>query len=69
MDDATLEDKLDKLLEVTTRTETQVIACMKVDAGTRLTKLETSSKVLKWVGTTVISLITIALTYFGIASR
>ena len=69
MDDATLDDKLDKLLRVTTRTETQVQALVKIDAGTRLTKLETSNKVLKWAGTTVVSILSLALTYFGITTR
>ena len=69
MDNATLDDNLDKLLRVTTRTETQVLALVKIDAGTRLTKLETSNKVLKWVGTTVVSILSLVLTYFGITTR
>jgi len=42
-----LEEKLDKIIRVVTRTEVQVEALMKADAHTRLCKLESTSKFLK----------------------
>jgi hypothetical protein len=40
----TTEDKLDKIMRVVVRTETQVEALMQADSHTRLTKLETAHK-------------------------
>ena len=39
-----LEDKLDKIIRVVTRTEVQVESLMEADAHTRLTKLESAHK-------------------------
>ena len=43
----TLEDKLDKIIRVVTRTEVQVEALMKADSHTRITKLETAHRFWK----------------------
>lgn len=67
MDDKTLEDKLDKLIRVTTRTETQVKALMDAEPEKRLTKLETRSKVLQWVGGVAMSAMGLVLTYIKIS--
>lgn len=47
MDDNRLEDKLDKIIRVVTRTEVQVEALMKADSHTRITKLESAHKFWK----------------------
>ena len=67
MDEKTLEDKLDKLLRVTTRVETQVEALIKANAGHRITKLETRSKVLTWVGSVAMGLSGLAMTYIKLS--
>lgn len=69
MDEKTLEDKLDKLIRVVTRTETQVEALVKADSHTRLTKLETKSKVLQWVGATGMSVLGLAMTYIKLTGK
>ena len=63
MDEKTLEDKLDKLLRITIRTETQVQGLLLQNAGHRLTKLETRSKVLQWVGGFAVTVGGLAMTY------
>jgi len=47
MDDAQLQEKLDKLLRVTTRTETQVEALVAQDSHTRICTLESAHKFWK----------------------
>lgn len=42
-----LEEKLDKIIRVVTRTEVQVEALMAADSHTRITKLESSHKWMK----------------------
>jgi hypothetical protein len=69
MDEKTLEDKLDKLIRVTTRTETQVEALIKANAGTRLTKLETRNKVIQWVGGVAMSCMGLAMTYLKLSGK
>ena len=41
-----MEDKLDKIIRVVTRTEVQVEALIRADAHTRLTKLESRNKAI-----------------------
>jgi len=45
--DTKMEEKLDKIIRVVTRTEVQVEALMKADAHTRITKLESAHKFWK----------------------
>lgn len=69
MDDKQLEDKLDKIIRVVTRTEVQVEALMHADAHTRLTKLETTQKNGKWLVGICMAVPTIvfsALRYFKV---
>ena len=47
--DTKMEEKLDKIIRVVTRTEVQVEALMKADAHTRITKLESAHKFWKAV--------------------
>ena len=61
MTNSDLEDKLDRLLRVTTRTETQVKALMEADAGTRLTTIETTQKNNKYFLGLAMALPTIVL--------
>ena len=68
MDEKTLNDKLDKLLRVTTRVETQVEALMKANSGHRITKLETRSKVLQWVGGSACTIMSLAIAYLRLAN-
>ena len=68
MDEKTLEDKLDKLIRVTTRVETQVEALIKANSGHRITKLETRSKVLTWVGSVAMGLGGLAMTYIKLST-
>lgn len=62
-----MEDKLDKIIRVVTRTEVQVEALMEADAHTRITKLESA---IKWTRGLVIAipsfggLVFAALRYF-----
>ena len=42
-----MEDKLDKIIRVVTRTEVHVEALMKADSHTRITKLEAAHKFWK----------------------
>jgi len=69
MDEKTLEDKLDKLLRITTRVETQVENLMKANAGHRITKLETRNKVLTWVGSVAMGVISLAMTYIKLTAK
>jgi hypothetical protein len=66
MDDAILDSKLDKLIEVTTRTEAHVATLLKSNVEHRLTQLETRNKVLQWVGGTAMAIVSIILSYFGL---
>ena len=63
----TTTDKLDKIIRIVIRTETQVAALMKADAHTRITKLESAHKFWKAVAIAVPSfggLILATLKYF-----
>lgn len=44
-----MEDKLDKIIRIVTKTEVKVEALMKADAHTRITKLETAHKFWKTI--------------------
>jgi len=68
MNERMLEDKLDKLLRVTTRTEAQVEALLLQNAGHRIIKLETRSKVLTWVGSVAMGICSLAMGYIKLTA-
>ena len=57
-----MEEKLEKILRVVTRTEVQVEQLVSKDMHTRITRLETRNKVLQWVGGIAISAMGLAIT-------
>lgn len=57
-----MEDKLDKIIRVVTRTEVQVEALMKADSDNRITGLETG---FKWMKGIVIAVPSFGALIFG----
>jgi hypothetical protein len=57
-----LEEKLDKIIRVVTRTEVQVEALMKADADNRITSIETG---MKWMKGIIIAVPSFGALIFG----